>query len=68
MRSKYSIHIGIWRIYRYQQQTIKRRATSGLPALYDNNDLPDPYYDRNYVRVLSDREQEDLHYRESIVS
>ena len=55
---------GIGWIWHYQRVTIKRRAKVGLPTLYDNNDLPDPYYDRNYVRVLSDKEQEDLHYRE----
>lgn len=34
-----------------------------LPQLYDVDDLPDPAYDPNYVHVLSDKEQADLHKR-----
>lgn len=43
--------------------TIKRRRKAGLPDLYDNNDLPDPAYDANYIHVLTEEEQADLHYR-----
>ena len=34
-----------------------------LPQLYDVDDLPDPAYDPNYVHVLTDKEQADLHKR-----
>ena len=35
-----------------------------MPQLYDEDDLPDPLYDPNYVHVLTDKQQEDLHHRE----
>ncbi len=58
------VHLtGISKIWHYQRLTIKRRAKAGLPDLYDNNDLPDPLYDLNYVHVLTEKEQADLHYR-----
>jgi hypothetical protein len=31
--------------------------------LFDLDDLPDPVYNSNYVRVLTDEEQDDLHRR-----
>jgi len=37
------------------------RRKAGLPQLFDVDDLPDPVYDPNYVHVLTDEEQEDLH-------
>lgn len=40
------------------------RAKAGLPALYDEDDLPDPMYDPNHVHVLTEMQQRDLHYRE----
>ncbi|KAF8165252.1 hypothetical protein B0H34DRAFT_688456 [Crassisporium funariophilum] len=51
----------IWKIWRYKQLTIKLRAKAGLPQLFDVDDLPDPIYDPNYVHVLTEAEQEDLH-------
>lgn len=42
------------------------RAKAGLPQLLDVDDLPDPAYDPNYVHVLSDKEQKDLHKRQFI--
>lgn len=58
--------IGIWKIWRYRQKTIKLRKKAGLPQLFDMDDLPDPYYDPNYVHVLTEAEQEDLHRRMSL--
>lgn len=43
------------------------RAKAGLPALYDEDDLPDPIYDPNHVHVLTEIQQRDLHYREPSV-
>ena len=45
---------------------MRRRA--GLLELYDPDDLPDPVYDKNYVQVLNEKEQIDLHYRESLIT
>ncbi|PPQ77440.1 LOW QUALITY PROTEIN: hypothetical protein CVT25_011022 [Psilocybe cyanescens] len=55
----------IWRIWRYKQKTIKLRKKAGLPQLFDVDDLPDPIYDPNYVHVLTEDEQMDLHRRQS---
>ncbi|KAI0347243.1 hypothetical protein BDW22DRAFT_1322640 [Trametopsis cervina] len=52
------------RIYHWQRVTLKRRRKADLPDLYDNNDLPDPAYDANYVHVLTEKEQADLHYQQ----
>ncbi|PPQ99078.1 hypothetical protein CVT24_003638 [Panaeolus cyanescens] len=52
---------GIWKIWRYKKKTIELRKKAGLPQLFDVDDLPDPYYDPNYVHVLTESEQEDLH-------
>lgn len=51
----------IWKIWMYKQKTIKLRAKAGLPQLFDVDDLPDPVYDPNYVHVLTEEEQKDLH-------
>lgn len=50
-------------IWHYKRRTRMLREKAGLPQLYDVDDLPDPAYDPNYVHVLSDKEQNDLHYR-----
>lgn len=60
---KFIFYSGVSKIWHYQRVTIKRRQKAGLPDLYDVNDLPDPLYDENYVHVLDDKEQADLHYR-----
>ena len=39
------------------------RAKAGLPQLYDVDDLPDHAYDPNYVHVLTEAEELDLHSR-----
>ncbi|KAI0959490.1 hypothetical protein AcW1_004300 [Taiwanofungus camphoratus] len=57
----------ICKIWHYQQRTAKLRKEVGLPELYDANDLPDPVYDRNYVPVLTEEEQIDLHYQQHML-
>ncbi|KAH9951643.1 golgi-body localization protein domain-containing protein [Amylocystis lapponica] len=54
----------ICKIWHYQRRTTKLRRIAGLPALYDADDLPDPIYDANYVHVLTEQEQIDLHYQQ----
>lgn len=54
----------VYWIWYYKRRTRQLRQKAGLPQLYDVDDLPDPVYDENYVHVLSEREQADLHYRE----
>ncbi|KAJ3789499.1 hypothetical protein GGU10DRAFT_260500 [Lentinula aff. detonsa] len=51
----------ISKIYSYKRRTRELRARTGLPQLLDEDDLPDPIYDPNYVHVLTDEEQKDLH-------
>ncbi|KAE9397111.1 hypothetical protein BT96DRAFT_996076 [Gymnopus androsaceus JB14] len=55
--------IRISKIYSYKRRTRELRAKAGLPQLFDEDDLPDPLYDPNYVHVLTDKEQKDLHRR-----
>lgn len=54
---------GICKIWHYKRKIAKLRQKAGLPELYDPDDLPDPVYDPNYVQVLTEKEQIDLHYR-----
>ena len=56
---------GILRIRRFKSLTRKLRAEAGLPELFDEDDLPDPIYDPNYVHVLSEKQEMELHHRES---
>ncbi|KAJ8086745.1 hypothetical protein PM082_005568 [Marasmius tenuissimus] len=49
------------KIYHYKRLTRNLRKKAGLPQLYDPDDLPDPAYDPNYVHVLTDEQQKDLH-------
>lgn len=51
----------ISKIWYYKRRTTKLRKKAGLPQLFDVDDLPDPVYDPNYVHVLTDEEQKDLH-------
>ncbi|KAF7968425.1 hypothetical protein HWV62_30583 [Athelia sp. TMB] len=53
-----------YKIWHYKRRTRQLREKAGLPQLYDEDDLPDPAYDPNYVHVLNDQEQADLHYRQ----
>ncbi|KAI0750742.1 golgi-body localization protein domain-containing protein [Daedaleopsis nitida] len=54
----------ICKIWRYKRKIAELRAKAGLPELYDPDDLPDPVYDPNYVQVLTEKEQIDLHYQQ----
>ncbi|KAF7301767.1 hypothetical protein MIND_00742300 [Mycena indigotica] len=51
----------IYWIWYYKRRTRRLRAKAGLPTLFDEDDLPDPAYDQNYVHVLTDKEQQFLH-------
>ena len=55
--------IGICKIWHYKRKIAKLRRKAGLPELYDPDDLPDPVYDPNYIHVLTEEQQIDLHYR-----
>ncbi|KAL1675532.1 hypothetical protein EV122DRAFT_268164 [Schizophyllum commune] len=50
----------ILKIWRYKRLTRKLRKRAGLPTLFDEDDLPDPNYDPNYVHVLTPKQQTDL--------
>ncbi|OBZ70461.1 hypothetical protein A0H81_09965 [Grifola frondosa] len=52
----------VFKIWHYKRRIAKLRQKAGLPELYDADDLPDPIYDPNYVHVLTEDEQIDLHY------
>ncbi len=55
------------KIFYYKRRTRKLRKKAGLPELYDKDDLPDPVFDPNYVHVLTDKQQNQLHHRESLM-
>jgi len=55
-------------IYYFKLRTRKLRKKAGLPELYDKDDLPDPMFDQNYVHVLTDKQQYELHHRESFAA
>lgn len=55
----------MFKIWYYKRRTRKLRKKAGLPELYDNDDLPDPMFDPNYVHVLTDKQQYELHHRTS---
>ncbi|RPD81163.1 hypothetical protein L226DRAFT_131164 [Lentinus tigrinus ALCF2SS1-7] len=54
----------ICKIWHFKRKIAKLRIKAGLPELYDPDDLPDPVYDPNYVQVLTEKEQIDLHYQQ----
>ncbi|KAI9001071.1 hypothetical protein BD414DRAFT_574554 [Trametes punicea] len=54
----------ICKIWHYKRKIARLRKKAGLPELYDPDDLPDPVYDPNYIHVLSEEEQIDLHYQQ----
>lgn len=58
------VFIGILRIWHYKKLTRKLRKQANLPPLFDEDDLPDPIYDPNYVHVLTEKQERDLHHRE----
>jgi hypothetical protein len=60
--------IGMTWIWYYKRRTRKLRRKVGLPELYDNDDLPDPIFDPNYVHVLTDKQEYELHHRKTFRS
>ncbi|KAG6911193.1 hypothetical protein DXG01_003060 [Tephrocybe rancida] len=50
----------LW-IWHYKRKTRKLRIKAGLPVLYDEDDLPNPKYDPNYVHVLTEKEEQFLY-------
>ena len=52
---------GILNIWFYKRRTAQLRKKAGLAELYDADDLPDPAYDPDYVHVLTEKEEKDLH-------
>jgi hypothetical protein len=48
------------RIWQMKRRTAKLRSAGGLPQVVDEDDLPDPAQDPNYVPVLTVDEQEEL--------
>lgn len=54
----------IFKIWYYKRKTRILRAKAGLLKLYDEDDLPDPIYDANYVHVLTEEEEIELHYQQ----
>ncbi|KNZ81532.1 hypothetical protein J132_00498 [Termitomyces sp. J132] len=51
----------IFWIWHYKRKTRRLRLKAGIPLLYDEDDLPDPTYDPNYVHVLTEKEEKFLH-------
>ncbi|KAG6856333.1 hypothetical protein H0H87_005451 [Tephrocybe sp. NHM501043] len=56
---------GILWIWHYKRKTRRLRIKAGLPVLFDEDDLPDPKYDSNYVHVLTEKEEKFLYKRAS---
>ncbi len=52
------------KILYFKDLTRKLRAKNKLEDLADDDDLPDPMYDPDYVHVLTDRQQDELHYQQ----
>ncbi|KIO32803.1 hypothetical protein M407DRAFT_66291 [Tulasnella calospora MUT 4182] len=54
----------IGKIWYYKRLTRQLRKKAGLPELADEDDLPDPAYNPDYVHVLTDEQQDELHYQQ----
>ncbi|KAG8925645.1 hypothetical protein FRC01_009883 [Tulasnella sp. 417] len=54
----------IGKIWYYKRLTRRLRRKAGLEELVDEDDLPDPYYNPDYVHVLTDEQQDELHYQQ----
>ncbi|KAI9448157.1 hypothetical protein H4582DRAFT_1898905 [Lactarius indigo] len=52
------------KIWYFKRRTRKLRRKAGLPELYDKDDLPDPMFDPNYVHVLTDKQEYELHHEQ----
>lgn len=51
-------------IAKLKRKTRRLRQQRGLPPIEDENDLPDPRDQADYVAVLSDEEQDQLRYQQ----
>lgn len=51
-------------IAKLKRKTRRLRQQRGLPPIEDENDLPDPRDQADYVAVLSDEEQNQLRYQQ----
>jgi len=54
----------ILRIWHFKRLSAQLRERVGLPELHDEDDLLDPRYDLNYVHVLTDEQQKELHHQQ----
>ncbi|KAF8525324.1 hypothetical protein JB92DRAFT_1319962 [Gautieria morchelliformis] len=54
----------ITKIWKLKRISTRLRKSAGLPELYDEDDLPDPQYDPDYVHVLTDEQQKELHHQQ----
>lgn len=54
----------IGKIWYYKRLTRQLRRKAGLEELVDEDDLPDPAYNPDYVHVLTDEQQDELHYQQ----
>ncbi|KAG9039627.1 hypothetical protein FRB95_009208 [Tulasnella sp. JGI-2019a] len=52
------------KIWHYKRLTRKLRAKAGMQVLMDEDDLPDPAFNPDYVHVLSEKQQDELHYQQ----
>ncbi|KAF8592432.1 hypothetical protein K439DRAFT_1378530 [Ramaria rubella] len=51
-------------VWKMKRKSARLRRRAGLPELYDEDDLPDPQYDTNFVHVLTDDQQRELHHQQ----
>lgn len=54
----------ILKIWHYKKLTSTLRRKSGIPMLYDADDLPDPTYGENFVHVLTTEQEKRLHHEQ----
>lgn len=59
-----SVVLGIGKIWYFKRLTRQLRRKAGLEELVDEDDLPDPMYNPDYVHVLTDEQQDELHYQQ----
>ena len=55
---------GVIKIWNYKRLTHKLRKEKGLPPLENEDDLPDPFYNDDYDHVLTEEQQDELHYQQ----
>lgn len=52
------------KIWHYKRLTRNLRTKAGMQLLVDEDDLPDPAFNPDYVHVLSEKQQDELHYQQ----